>query len=142
MTVVRVDNRQRRVSLSAPLKARLVDVIERTLQGEGRRGEVGLSLVDDVEMQELNQKWRGVDRPTDVLSFPMDHELLLGDVVISLERAKEQAKTYGHSLTREACFLAVHGTLHLLGYDHQSPEDERAMMGRCERVLEAAGLPR
>ena len=89
--------------------------------------EVSLSIIDKDEIHELNKTYRDVDRPTDVLSFPMDEEgfdddgnpiLLLGDIVICLNVAKEQAVDFGHSLEREIMYLICHSTLHLLGYDH------------------------
>ncbi|HHY67375.1 MAG TPA: rRNA maturation RNase YbeY, partial [Alicyclobacillus sp.] len=110
-------------------------------------------LVDDERIHELNRDYRGVDRPTDVLSFAMregegepvqteEGRELLGDIVISVETAERQANQYGHSLRRELAFLAVHGFLHLLGYDHQSPEQERVMFGKQEEVLSALGIMR
>ncbi len=126
--------------------------------------EVTVSLVGDAEMRRLNRRYRGRDEPTDVLSFPLHSPgairpgdrtrptgggdassalpLLLGDVVISVERAARQAGEYGHPLAREMAFLAVHGVLHLLGYDHETAEEERAMSGEAEIVLAAVGLER
>lgn len=117
--------------------------------------EVSLVLVDDQEIQRLNLEYRGIDAPTDVLSFAMletgeeepeilgvEPGLLLGDVVISLETAVRQAEEYGHTLEREICFLAVHGILHLLGYDHQHPEETKVMRQAEETVLADLGLHR
>lgn len=114
--------------------------------------EVSLSFVDNAAIQELNRDFRGIESPTDVLSFPQaDDEnfafiegmpLVLGDIVISLERALEQAEEYGHSIEREVLYLAVHGFFHLLGYDHESPEDQKAMREREERVLGELDLGR
>ncbi len=102
--------------------------------------EVSIVLVDDEYIQNLNKNYRSIDAPTDVLSFAMresvdesdisfecEEEELLGDVVISLERARSQAEEYGHSIEREIGFLVTHGILHLLGYDHET-ESERAVM--------------
>lgn len=135
-------------------------VVRETLAVAGRPPdrdlEVSVILVDDDRMRELNRTWRGVDRPTDVLSFPQlepgegephlasgpDAPVLLGDVVISLERAREQALEYGHSLEREVGFLTAHGILHLLGYDHQDPGSEARMLELTEEALGRVGLRR
>lgn len=129
-------------------------VLEEAASREGvEAAEVSVVLVDDERIHELNRDYRGVDRPTDVLSFAMregegepvqteEGRELLGDIVISVETAERQANQYGHSLRRELAFLAVHGFLHLLGYDHQSPEQERVMFGKQEEVLSALGLMR
>jgi probable rRNA maturation factor len=140
--LVVTDNRQTRVPLHPELLREVEAAIEATLAAEGRTGEVSLSLVDDVEIQTLNRLWRGQDKPTDVLSFPLDDPDLLGDVVISVETALRQAEAYGHSLRRELGFLAVHGTLHLLGYDHDTAAAEADMMARTEAVLARLGLGR
>lgn len=116
--------------------------------------EVGLTLVDDVRIHELNREFRGVDRPTDVLSFALQEETddepdildyeddLLGDIIISVERARDQAVEYGHSFERELVYLAVHGTLHLLGYDHEEEEDKAEMRRQEEAVMSQVGLLR
>lgn len=115
--------------------------------------EVSVVIVDDEEIHQLNRDFRNVDRPTDVLSFPQweskeewvtckDSPLPLGDIVISLSRAREQSDTYGHSLKREVAFLAVHGFLHLLGYNHTTEEEEKIMFSRQEEVLSRIGLTR
>ena len=117
--------------------------------GEPEETEVSVLLTDDVTIHDLNRDYRSVDRPTDVLSFAQREgedasgdESMLGDVVISIERAREQADVYGHSVGREVGFLAVHGTLHLLGWDHENPDEERAMMQKTEDILSAIGLSR
>jgi probable rRNA maturation factor len=110
--------------------------------------EVSLSLVNDQTIQELNRTYRGVDAPTDVLSFcqlesldeepeyeDLNEEQVLGDIVISLETASRQAEEYGHSLAREIGFLTLHGLLHLLGYDHQDPGEEAAMLAKQKEIL-------
>lgn len=106
-------------------------------------------IVDNEYIHNLNKKYRNIDRPTDVISFALedvddlkyDDFRLLGDIYISIDKAKEQADEYGHSLKREICFLAVHGFLHLLGYDHTlSKKDEEIMFERQEVILNEAGI--
>lgn len=116
--------------------------------------EVSVTFTDDSGIHELNRKFRGVDRATDVLSFPMyafteddmppeGEPLTLGDIVISVDRARAQAKEYGHSLRREIAFLAVHSVLHLLGYDHETgKEDEREMFARQDEIMDEIGITR
>ncbi len=124
--------------------------------------DVYVMLTDDAGIRELNAEHRNIDRATDVLSFPMleltpgepievgplelDPEsgrLMLGDMAISVERAKAQAEQYGHTFLREMCFLAVHSTLHLLGYDHEkSPEDEAIHFALQEEILSECGITR
>lgn len=111
--------------------------------------ELSVWLTDDDEVQVLNRDYRGVDKPTDVLSFAQregeaaaSDDPVLGDVIISVPRALSQAQAYGHSAAREVAFLTVHGTLHLLGWDHEAPEDEAKMMQKTEEILAAIGLTR
>ena len=122
--------------------------------------EVNVLVTDDDAIHQINLDMRGVDRPTDVLSFPMfqlapgehpdmedadpDTGLVpLGDMVISLERAEEQAAEFGHSLEREVCYLAVHSVLHLLGYDHMDEGEMKAQMrNREETILNSLGITR
>lgn len=117
--------------------------------------EISLTFVDNDKIHELNKEYRGKDAPTDVLSFPMfedgeieyddesDEPCAIGDIVISLEKAVEQAEEYGHSLEREASFLAVHSVLHLLGFDHEvSEEDDEYMKESAEEILSSIGLRR
>ena len=117
------------------------------------RGEVSVTLTDNAYIHELNRDYRGIDRPTDVLSFALreseEPEIVggpeidvLGDLVISVERAREQAAEYGHSLRREIAFLTVHGMLHLLGYDHIEEADREEMEGEQRFVMERLGIPR
>ena len=115
--------------------------------------EVSITLTDNAYIHELNRQYRKIDRPKDVLSFALNEGVepevkdgpainVLGDIIISVERAQEQAADYGHSLRREMAFLTVHGMLHLLGYDHME-EAERAEMQREEKyVMEQLGIPR
>ncbi len=122
--------------------------VKATLKSEDWQGraEVSITVVDDDRIKELNAAHRGIDSPTDVLSFPLndgdDIGEELGDIVISMERADIQAKEYGHSLDRELAFLTVHSTLHLLGYDHMIEEEEKEMFDRQEKILISMGIPR
>lgn len=111
--------------------------------------EVSLSIVDKDEIHILNRDYRDVDRPTDVLSFPMDEEgfdnegnrvLLLGDIVICLDVAKDQAADFAHSLEREIMYLICHSTLHLLGYDHIEEDDEREMRSKEKEIMKNLGV--
>lgn len=110
-----------------------------------------LIIVDNKYIHELNKTYRHIDRETDVITFALededtivlpDEERVLGDIYISIDKAKAQAEEYGHSLLRELSFLAVHGFYHLLGYDHQTPEEEKVMFTKQEEVLEAYGIRR
>jgi probable rRNA maturation factor len=101
-------------------------------------------LITQESIHKMNKTYRNIDKPTDVLSFPNDEpkEKSLGDIFISIEQARIQAKDYEHSFEREIGFLAVHGFLHLLGYDHHTPEEEEIMTFEQERILKAANLER
>ncbi len=110
-----------------------------------------LIIVDNKYIHELNKTYRNIDRETDVITFALEDEdslvvasdeRILGDIYISIDRAKSQAEEYGHSLLRELSFLAVHGFYHLLGYDHQTPEEEKIMFTRQEEVLDSYGIRR
>lgn len=119
-------------------------------------GEVSLTFVDDETMRELNSEYRGIDQPTDVLSFALRDEVdgeaeiwhehavpdLLGDIVISVPTAKRQSEQYGHSLEREVAFLFIHGFLHLLGYNHDDEQSEREMFRLQEQLLQKVGATR
>jgi len=118
--------------------------------------EVGVLWVDDAYIHTLNKEYRGKDCPTDVLSFALREqvgdepeiiddpfaEMLLGDIVISLETAQRQAAEYGHSLEREVAFLLVHGMLHLLGHDHEEEQDRAIMQEEEKKTLTALGISR
>lgn len=129
------------------------------LYGLNVKTEVGLTLTDDDYIQKLNYEYRGKDTPTDVLSFamndtlkdndapqilndPQDLEILLGDIVISLETAARQADEYGHSLLRELAFLVTHGILHLLGYDHAEEADRNEMQQEEKHLLSLLKITR
>ena len=176
-------NRQTEVEVAPVLEGKVKEAVEIALKLTMGHDdfEVDVSFVDDSEIAQLNAEYRGVEGPTDVLSFPMDDpdefaayegdcaELvecpdlpniippddfdawddagdpeghLLGDVVISLPRAVEQAADYGHSLEREVCYLTVHGVLHLLGHDHETEAGASRMRGIEESVMDRIGLPR
>ncbi|HBT59849.1 MAG TPA: rRNA maturation RNase YbeY [Acholeplasmataceae bacterium] len=94
------------------------------------------------QIHELNKQYRNVDKPTDVISFPDDEEGYHGDVFICIDKAIEQAQSYGHSIEREIGFLAVHGYLHLLGYDHHTEIEEKEMTQKQEEILKKASLER
>lgn len=109
--------------------------------------EFNVIIVDNEYIHKLNKEYRHIDRSTDVITFALeDNEdvkdiyRVLGDIYISLDKAKEQAVEYGHSFKREICFLAVHGFLHLLGYDHMEKEDEKIMFGKQEVILNEANI--
>jgi len=122
------------------------------LEGLPEATEVSVTFVDDAMIQILNRDYRGIDAPTDVLSFPQDDDWgfelptemprILGDIVISLERARDQARDFGHGVEREVVYLAVHGFFHLLGYDHHNPEEQSLMREREELVLGELSLGR
>ena len=130
-------------------------VIAESLRYEGVSDncEVSVTIVDNDEIHSINLKHRGIDRPTDVLSFPLinfENETLpddgskiyLGDIIISIEKAEEQAKEYGHSLDREIGFLTAHCMLHLLGYDHMVEDEEKIMFKKQEEILNNLNLRR
>lgn len=112
------------------------------------QGIFSITFIDDEKMHEMNNIFRGIDRTTDVLSFALnDNENsfaeqlnVLGDIFVSIPKMKEQAIEYGHSEKRELSFLIIHGLLHLLGYDHMEPEDEKIMFGLQKEILDYAGI--
>ncbi|MDW2875655.1 MULTISPECIES: rRNA maturation RNase YbeY [Bacillaceae] len=117
--------------------------------------ELSVTFVTNDRIQEINREYRDKDKPTDVISFAMEElgegeteiagegiPRVLGDIIISIQRTEEQAGEYGHSFERELGFLAVHGFLHLLGYDHETDEEEREMFGRQKDILDEYGLTR
>ncbi len=124
-------------------------------EGVEEDSEVSVTIVTNSEIQEINKMYRGKDEPTDVISFAMEElgegeiiikgegiPRMLGDIIISIERAEEQADMYEHTFIRELGFLAVHGLLHLLGYDHINKEDEKKMFSRQKMILDGYGLER
>ena len=148
-----LDDRQDKLEVSEELIEKIKDIIIECLDYEGYDDnyEVSLSFVDNKEIHELNREYRGVDRVTDVLSFPLlsddfeDVELeeeSLGDIVVSLERALEQSIEYNHSFEREVCFLICHSMFHLLGYDHDTDENTKEIREKEEHILNKLNITR
>ncbi|MBR4872431.1 MAG: rRNA maturation RNase YbeY [Clostridia bacterium] len=153
-TKIYFENNQEKEVISYRLKMLIRRSVEAALAYEEIDDdcEVSVTFVDNEEIREINRKFRNIDRATDVLSFPLFDEdgmdahveeldCMLGDIVLSLERAREQAAEFGHSFAREVAFLTVHSVLHLLGYDHElSDEDDADMRKRQTEIVENMGL--
>lgn len=151
-----VSNQQKKIAVPNGLRTTIRKCCEQALKDEGfeNPAEVSLTYVDNETIKEINKEYREKDSVTDVLSFPLgengDYDLnpdtgclMLGDIVISLERAQEQAQEYGHSFEREIAFLATHSMFHLLGYDHEnSAEEDELMRKKQSAVLEKLGITR
>jgi len=150
-----VNNLQQKLKVDSRLLDALSMVVATALKVEARTDdpEVSIALVDDAYMQELNHRYRGIDSPTDVLSFSMEEageeepvveqeDNILGDIIVSLETAERQAADYGHSFLREAAYLAAHGMMHLLGYDHDSEDNRQIMREKEEKVLSILNIDR
>lgn len=129
----------------------LKGLIEYALKREKVENTIfSIIFIDDKEMKNLNQQYRHIDRTTDVLSFAFEDSMniannkcrMLGEIYISVDKAKEQAGEYGHAYLRELSFLMIHGFLHLLGYDHMTDEDEKRMFTRQEEILNGYGITR
>ena len=162
MTEIFIENEQNKIEVSDLITDTIKSVCEKVLEYEECNfdAEISITLTDDSYIKELNCEHRGIDKPTDVLSFPMvdfngdgtsadtDFDwsgelLMLGDIVISLERAECQAREFGHSIIREIAFLTAHSMLHLLGYDHEeSHEDDEIMCRKQEEILNILGITR
>ena len=162
------DNRQNKIEVNDELINIINEVCEQSLKAEEMNVpyQISLLFVDNEEIREINRETRGIDKATDVLSFPMleypkdkvfkevykdtkfneiyldGEELVLGDMVLSLERAKEQSIEYNHSFNREVCYLVVHSILHLLGYDHMEDEEKKRMRKREEEILGSLNITR
>ena len=162
------DNRQKKIEVTEEFINIINEVCDYTLKEEGVtiQYQISLLFVDNKEIREINRDNRGIDNATDVLSFPMleypknkvfkdvykdnkfsevyldGDELVLGDMVLSLERAKEQSIEYNHSFNREVCYLVVHSILHLLGYDHMEDEEKKVMRKREEEILGKLNITR
>lgn len=148
-------NVQDEKEITYKLKLLMRRAVEATLDYEGfaNDAQVSITFTDNVGIRKLNEQYRGIDRETDVLSFPLtdfeggeeppvdEPEQMLGDIVISLEKAAAQAEEFGHSFEREAAFLCVHSMLHLLGYDHEDDDGREAdMRHRQSEILSDMGL--
>lgn len=137
-----IDNRQDKVKLDDTIYETLEEVIKECLllEEEPLSYEVSLSFVDNKEIRELNREYRNLDKETDVLSFPIEEDFLvpvplLGDIIISVEKALEQSIEYNHSLLREISYLTVHSMFHLLGYDHMEEEGKKLMRYKEKEVM-------
>lgn len=147
-----IANEQDKVIIDDSLYEKLeqVGILALTEAGSVENYEVSVLLTDNAEIRSLNKKYRNVDTDTDVLSFPLfeenansdeplffneTEEIILGDIIISAEKALEQSEDFGHSFLRELSYLLVHGVLHLLGYDHQTEEDKKNMRNMEEKIL-------
>ncbi|ERI90236.1 translation metalloprotein YbeY [Clostridiales bacterium oral taxon 876 str. F0540] len=163
-----IDNRQNKIEVTDELEDILAKIIDFALKEEQVLidYEISLIFIDNNEIRVINKEYRGIDKETDVLSFPMldyskskvfkdiylnydfddsyfdDGKLVLGDIAISLERAKEQSEEYGHSFLREVCYLSVHSILHLLGYDHMEEDEKEIMRNREEYILQKFNINR
>lgn len=153
--IINLENAQEKIDLEETVLKRLQEGIDAVadLNGLAEEAEVDVTIVDDEEIHELNRQYRGMDKPTDVLSFALDEgeedepeliggpeEHLYGDIIISAETALRQAEEYGHGLEREMTYLAVHGMFHILGYDHMTEEDKAEMRAKEEEALRAINL--
>lgn len=142
MINVDFNNQQNFLDLDEEIISLLRKVVVTAVELEGyNSGEVSVAFVTNEKIRELNKKYRKKDEATDVLSFPIDEEIL-GDIIISTERAAAQAKEYGHSLKRELAYLTVHGILHLFGYDHHNKKEKSEMRQKEERVLTHLNISR
>lgn len=158
---ISIENLQDKVEFNESIEKLITKVSGLVIDTEGVKIDckVDITLVDDAKIQEINNEYRNINSPTDVLSFPIiegcegqinpevgdydeDGHAMLGDIIISLETAKRQAEEYGHSFEREVAFLVTHGMLHLLGFDHEEEEQEKKMLEEQEKILTKAGLKR
>lgn len=152
---IEISNQQEKMTVTQAIEDRIVEVLEETARVHevDDLAEVSLMFTDDETIHEMNREYRGIDRPTDVLSFALEEgeeeeiyggpeENLLGDIIISVETATRQAEEYGHSVEREMAFLALHGMLHLLGYDHMEEEERQEMRAQEEAILASLGITR
>ena len=157
-----IENEQNKEEFTTEISSLIQTVCEKVMETEecDFDAQISLTLTDNENIRQINNEHRGIDRPTDVLSFPMlefdengdiienefeydEDMIMLGDIVISMERAREQSIEFGHSFTRELAFLPAHSMLHLLGYDHVDDEEgERIMCQKQEAVLGELGITR
>lgn len=141
------DNRQLEVPIEEKVLKLLTLVAKESLKVEEMDDnyEISISFVDNEEIKILNKQYRGIDLETDVLSFPMDEDLLvpmplLGDIIISVEKAVEQSEQYGHSIERELAYLTAHSMLHLCGHDHMEAEDKAIMRDKEKKIMSNLGI--
>jgi probable rRNA maturation factor len=150
-----LSNLQKKMPITGNLKKTVTATLDKAAQvlAIPAGSEVSVVLADDLYIQQLNHQYRGLDKPTDVLSFALDEgeepevlqgpeEQLLGDIVISLETASRQAEEFGHSLERELAYLTVHGILHLVGFDHLDESEQQGMRHKEEEILALLGISR
>lgn len=154
MLEVNYINDQDKCIIPEEMEPLLENLIMRVVEHEGleKYCEVSVLFVDNEKIREMNRDYRNKDIETDVLSFPQyddvivesekEMHVLLGDIVISLEKAKEQAEEFNHSLTRELCYLTVHSMFHLFGYDHMMDDEKKVMRDKEEKILTDAGITR
>lgn len=143
-----IDNRQEKIEVSPSINDIIEESIREVLLDEMKSldYEISISLVDNEEIKLLNAEYRNIDKETDVLSFAMEQEFdipgisILGDIIISLEKANEQAKEFYHSLEREIAYLTVHSMYHLLGYDHIVEEDKKEMRKKEKNIMKKIKL--
>ncbi|MBM7577629.1 rRNA maturation RNase YbeY [Jeotgalibacillus terrae] len=157
MTTLHIDFIDETSLLSEDDTALISDLLSFAAKEENvGEAECSISFVTNEEIQEINKQYRGKDKSTDVISFALeemseeeieiisdaDMPRMLGDIIISVEKAREQAEEYNHTFSRELGFLALHGFLHLLGYDHMNETEEAEMFGRQNQILKEFGLSR
>ena len=146
--MIRIDiaNEQNDVPVDRKLLNYVKKSIRTTLKNEGyTRGDVSVLLCGEDEIHTLNRDFRGVDAPTDVLSFPNETEGRrphIGDMAVYMARAREQGERFGHGLTRETAYLCAHSALHLVGYDHEDESERAVMRQKEEAAMTTIGLPR
>ena len=146
---VLINNRQEDLEISKELKQNIIKAIETCIKVEkyNKDLEISISFVANDEIKYLNKEFRGINKITDVLSFPMDLDFIiegeneiLGDIIISTERAKEQALDYGHSVEREIIYLIIHSIFHLFGYDHMIENDKIEMRKKEKKTIKILGI--
>lgn len=158
-----IENEQNKIDVTEEILSLVQNVCDEALRYEqcDFEAQISITFTDNEGIREINDEYRDIDKPTDVLSFPMlefdedgqildnefeydeDGAIMLGDIVISLEKAQSQAEEYGHSMEREIAFLCAHSMLHLLGYDHvNSEEEEKIMFSKQEEILNNLGITR
>lgn len=144
--LVYIDNRQEKIEVDNNIEEILEKVVKECLllEKESTDYEISISLVDNEEIRDLNREYRNIDRETDVLSFPLDEDFgevpILGDIVISLEKALEQSKEYNHSLVREVAYLTAHSMFHLMGYDHKEENEKKIMRKKEKEIMKRLGI--